>query len=119
MFSVLLQQLTVAPYPSEAGAPVVVQLRSAAGPIAGQPLRLELASGEVTDLGATDAGGQLHTVAPAAGLHRITGSLGEVRIVVPWQVVPVPPRWLYAVVCVPLGLGLLWRNLRRRDPRRA
>lgn len=120
VLSFALQQLSVSPYPSASGEPVVATLRQNGAPMAGVALSLELAGGNAVALTATDAAGEVRFAAPEPGEHFVTAQHGELRIVAPLRVVAVPSRWLPAAACVPLGLLLLWQNLRavrrRRSP---
>src|SRR5262245_45393705 len=117
VLALVLQQLSVAPFPCEAGVEVVACLRAPGGPVAGIPVAAELADGGAQQLGVTDAAGELRFVAPAPGLHTVVVVRDGVRIVALLRVLPVPRRWPYAFVCVPLGLVLLVRNLRARRAR--
>ncbi len=112
ILSLVLQQLAVVPFPCEEGAPAVVVCSTPDGLVVGQTLTVEFASGVHQQLGVTDATGAVRFRAPVAGLHTITTDLGGVRVVTPLRVVPVPSRWLYALICGPLGVVLFWRALR-------
>ena len=113
----MLQQLSIAPFPCDAGAEVVARLCAPGEQVAGLPVAAELEGGGAQQLGVTDAAGELRFVASAPGLHAVVVVRGGVRIVAPLRVLPVPRRWPYALVCVPLGLVLLLRNLRTRRGR--
>ncbi len=112
--SLLLQQITVAPFPCEAGADVVVQASSPAGPLPDLAIAAEWMDGGRLALGRTDAEGRLRFAAGEPGVHRVAASWQGVRIVAPLRVVAAPRRWWYAAVCVPLGLALLAMHLRAR-----
>jgi len=116
VLALVLQQVTVAPFPCDAGAEVVACVHAPGDQVAGLPVAAELEGGGAQQLGVTDAAGELRFVAPAPGLHAVVVVRDGVRIVAPLRVLPAPRRWPYAIVCVPLGFALLWRNLR---PRRA
>jgi hypothetical protein len=118
VFSLVLQQLVVTPYPCTVGEPAVVRAEQPAGPglvrpIAGMSITAELPDGTVRQLGATDIAGEVRFSPAVPGMLHIVAVRAGARWVAPLQVVPVAPRWLYALVCVPLGLVLLVRNLRR------
>jgi hypothetical protein len=113
VLALVLQQLAVEPYPCEVGAGATVRATAPGGPIVGLALSLQTTDGGVRDLGVTDANGELRFVPEREGTLRVSGVHAGVRLVAPLEVVPVPPRWLYALVCVPLGVYLLIRNLRR------
>lgn len=121
-----LQQLAAAPFPAEVGQPVTVRAerleRPAGGgsddgvlrPIASLSITVEMPDGTRAVLGPTDAAGIVHFVPSQAGTHVYSAEVGGVRLVAPHRVVAARARWLPALVCVPLGLALLWQNLRRR-----
>ncbi len=119
VLSFALQQLSVAPYPAASGDPVVATLRQVGAPMAGIALTLELANGSKVALASTDAGGEVRFAAPDPGYHLVTAQHGELRIVAPLRVVATPSRWVPAAACVPLGLLLLWQNLRAARRRRS
>src|SRR5688572_21857232 len=104
VLSLALQQLAVAPYPCEIGGEATVRASAPAGPIAGLAVAVETPDGRVADLGITDAAGELRFQPAQTGMHRVVARHADARLVAPLQVVPVPPRWLYGLLCVPLGL---------------
>lgn len=124
----VLQQLAVAPFPAEVGQSVTVSAerpeRLAAGgldqparqPIAALRITVEQPDGSRVEVGSTDAAGVAHFVPRQVGTHVYSAEVGGVRIVAPHRVVASRPRWLLALVCVPLGLALSWQHLRRRHP---
>ncbi|MGE3353187.1 MAG: hypothetical protein AB7O84_15725 [Planctomycetota bacterium] len=125
LFSLLVQQLTVQPYPCEVGQTAVVAAVAAPAPgaaplpIAGLQLVVERADGSTRPLGSTDAAGRLEFVPEQDGLVHVAGTHGGERWVAPLQVVARPRRWLYAALFVPLGLALLvlhWRAAARGRP---
>src|SRR5262245_37408860 len=101
VLALVLQQLSVAPFPCDAGAEVVARLQAPAGQVAGIEVAAELEGGGAQRLGVTDAAGELRFVAPAPGLHAVVIVRDGVRMVAPLRVLPLPPRWPYALVCVP------------------
>ena len=114
----LCQSLEPSPALAERGAQVVIRARAADGrPLADLPLRLRTPDGAMRDLGRTDARGELSFVAGVAGVLEVSAELqaGGPKLAVPIQVGTPAPRWLWALVCVPLGLGLVWLNLRPRN----
>lgn len=110
----LLQQLAVDPYPARLEQPVTVRASAADGtPIAGLEVQLAGPDGVERSAGTTDAAGRLTVVIEAAGHHRLAATHEGVRLVAPLVVLADRPRWLYALVCVPLGLVILYRLWRR------
>ena len=114
VLSLALQQLSVLPYPCEVGHPAVFAAREAGAAVVGLPIVVEQPDGSVRDAGLTDKDGKVQFVPESAGRHLFVAKKGETRWVAPLQVVAAPRRWLYAAVCTPLGLALLWNSLRRR-----
>jgi hypothetical protein len=130
-----MQQLAVAPFPAEVGQPVVVRAErleppeggpAAAGgrtpaplPLVGLRVLVEQPDGARQDVGVTDAGGAVQFVPVQVGTHVFSAEVDGVRVVAPHRVVPAQPKWLPALVSVPLGLALLWRHLQRRAGRGA
>ena len=133
------QQLSATPFPAEVGEPVTVRLvrnvrnepldqvplardpldrvalrpASHVVPLAGQRIEVELPDGQQRFVGVTDADGALRFVPDQAGAYVWKTAVDGVRLLAPHRVIPARSRWLVAAVCVPLGLLLLWRNLRR------
>lgn len=112
----VLQQLQVSPAPTEVGREVVVTARDAAGAAAVASVEVVLPDGQRRALGATDAGGVLRFTPRAPGLHAFAASLDGVRCVAPVSVAAARSRWLLGLASVPLGLALLYAQLRRRRP---
>lgn len=117
VFSLVLQQLIVAPSPCEVGVPVVVRATDGEKPIAELAVVVEASDGEVGDVGVTDANGEVRYVPQKVDHLHFVVVRDRARWVAPLHVVPAPRRWFYAAVCMPLGLVLLWRALRRSGPR--
>ena len=109
----MLQQLSVSPSPCEVGAPVAVRAAAEGKPIADLAVVVELADGSRIDVGATDLNGEVRFVPQAEGLVHFVATRDRSRWIAPLPVVPAPRRGLYAMVCMPLGIVLLWRALRR------
>lgn len=107
-----LQQLQVSPFPAEVGQPVQVRATAATGPVAGLQVSVQLPDGQLVAVGTTDPAGAVSFVPQQVGLHCYRAELDGVHLLAPHQVVPLRRRWLFALVCVPLGLALLWRALR-------
>jgi hypothetical protein len=114
VLSLALQQFSVAPFPCEVGQTAVFSAEQDGKPIAGLQVVVERPDGSAWDVGATDAAGKVAFVPTSAGQHLCVARRERARWVAPLQVVKKPMRWLYAAVCTPLGLALLWTSLRRR-----
>lgn len=119
------QQLGVSPFPAEVGSRVTVSASrlqkdptgknpATTVPLAGLPIDVELPDHAHRQVGATDAAGEVEFVPTQLGTHVFSTTIDGVRVVAPHRVISPAPRWLPALVCVPLGLALLWRHLRRR-----
>lgn len=110
-----LQQLAVRPYPVTVGEPVTVRATADGQPIAGLAVAVEDPDGHRRELGPTDAHGEVRADVAMPGLHRFDAEHRGVRLVAPLPVLAERRRWLWALVCVPLGAALLWRIWRRPD----
>ena len=69
-------------------------------------------SGESESVLLTGATGEVRYVPKAEGQHVFSTVLDGVRLVTPLEVVGTRARWLYALVCIPVGLALLIAILR-------
>jgi len=120
----LFQHLEPSPYPAEAGTEVAVRVRDGEGrPVAGVVVEWSHEGGEAGKLSATDAEGTVRWTPPGTGSYLYRASLpqpaapdGTLRLVAPHVVVASRPRTWLALAFVPLGLALLWANLRRKPP---
>lgn len=120
----LFQHLEPSPYPAEAGAEVAVRVRDAEGkPVTGVVVEWSRDGGEAGQLAATDAEGTVRWTPPGTGSYLYRASLpqpaapdGTLKLVAPHAVVAPRPRFWLALAFVPLGLALLWANLRRKPP---
>lgn len=120
----LFQHLEPSPYPAEAGGEVAVRVRDGEGrPVAGVVVEWSHEGGEAGKLSATDAEGTVLWTPPGTGSYLYRASLpqpaapeGTLRLVAPHAVVAPRPRTWLALAFVPLGLALLWANLRRKAP---
>ncbi len=110
----LLQQLSVTPFPAEVGQQVTIRVTERAGPAVGVAVEVELPDGGRRALGASGADGRLGFAPTAPGAYVFRAELDGVALVAPHRVVAERRRWLYGLCCVPVGLWLLWRHLRRR-----
>ena len=93
---------------------------AAGGAIAGLPVDVVLPDGSRLSLGVTGPDGVVQLRTSRVGLHELQARLpnGGPLLITGFHVVPAPRRWLYALVCVPLGLVLLFSNLRGLRRRR-
>jgi hypothetical protein len=113
-----VQQLGIAPFPAEVGSTVTITAERARQPLAGEAIAVRAPDGRQVKCGTTDARGVVTFVPDAPGQYVYEMTVGGVRVLAPHRVVPQRRTWLAAFVCVPLGLALLWQNLRRaRGPR--
>ena len=111
-------QMRVDPYRSEVGTEVSVSTERHGKPVAEVEVTVEGPDGAESPVGRSDAEGRVVFVPEQAGQHVFRAEVGGVQFLAPAQVVATRPRWLIALVCVPLGLALLWRNLSRERGRR-
>lgn len=111
-FLCVLQQLVVAPQPAEVDREVVLRLESKAATTQDCLITVEKPSGESESVLLTGAAGEVRYIPRAEGQHVFSTVWEGVRLVTPLAVVGPRPRWLYALVCVPLGLALLIAILR-------
>jgi len=116
------QQLSATPFPAEVGQEVtVLAVRNAERePFAKLAIAVELPGGERRPLGLSDEQGELKFVPEVPGQYVFAADIEGIRVLAPYRVVAARSRWWAALVTVPLGLALLWRNLpwRRWLPRR-
>jgi len=112
-----VQQLSAAPFPAEVGSTVTVRAVRDDQPLRGERIAVVVPDGRRVACGETDGTGVVAFVPEVPGQYVFEMTVGGVRIIAPHRVVPARQRWLAAFVCVPLGLALLWQNLRRRDLR--
>ena len=109
-----VQQLAVEPVPAFVDQAVSVRATSAAAEIVpGLEVTVEFPDGTRRPLGTTDAQGTVNFVAETAGPHVFSATIGGVRCVASVAFRAARKSWMLALVCVPLGLALLWVHLRR------
>lgn len=114
LLALALQQLDVTPFPAEVGAPVVVRATDAAErPLVGLPVTVDCPDGHRVPVGETDAAGEARYQPRLAGSYCYRTEVGATLLLAPHEVIAPRRQWLYAWVCTPLGLALLWRHLRR------
>ena len=115
---VLLPQVHVEPFPAAVGDEVTVTARRNDQPVGGLAIVVELPDGTRRECGATDGGGALRFRPEQPGYHVFHCTLDGTHVLTPLAVVPASRRWPLAFATVPLGLALLWWNLRRARDRR-
>jgi hypothetical protein len=113
-----VQQLGTAPFPAEVGSTVTITAQRAGQPLEGEGIVVRAPDGRQVNCGTTDRAGVVTFVPDAPGQYVYEMTVGGVRVLAPHRVVPERRTWLAAFVCVPLGLALLWRNLRPARGRR-
>ena len=110
-----VQQLGVEPFPAEVGSTVTVRASRDGQPLAGEGIAVRAPDGRQVRCGTTDRDGVVEFVPDLPGQYVYEMTVGGVRVLAPHRVVPERRGWLAAFVCVPLGLALLWGNLRSRN----
>jgi hypothetical protein len=109
-----VQQLAVDPVPAFVDQAVLVRATSAAGKAApGLEVTVEFPDGARRALGATDTQGVVSFTAEAVGPHVFSATIGGVRCVASVAFRAAHKTWMLAIVCLPLGLALLWVHARR------
>ena len=112
----LFQRLDPEPYVCHPGQAVTLRAVAADNrPCPGVLVRVVNPGGTERGLGTTDASGLARFTPAGVGVHELRGQFpgGGPLVLVTYHVVAPPRRWLYAVVLTPLGLVLLWWNVRR------
>lgn len=109
-----MQQLAVDPVPALVGQEVAVRATTLEEkPVGGLAVAVELPDGTTRELGKTDAAGEVAFTADVAGPHVLSATIDGVRCVASVAFGPARKTWWLAIVCVPLGLALLWVHGRR------
>ena len=115
-----MQQLAVDPVPALVGQEVSVRATTVEDkPVGGLVVAVEMPDGTSRELGKTDANGKLAFTAAVPGPHVMSASIDGVRCVASVAFGPARKTWWLAIVCVPLGLALLWVHGRRLFTRSA
>ena len=119
IFTCLLgsQQLSVAPPTVPVGEPATVRVVGESEPAVGVHIVREGPDGERSEVGVSDEHGQLRVTFDEVGRYVLRAEIEGVRCLAPIAVVPERRGWLLAIGSVPLGLALLWWNLRRMSGR--
>lgn len=96
------------------GDPVVVQaIDSAGAPLVGVSVQVVTPTGKVAAL-TSDSGGKIVFTPAEAGRFELRMQvLNGPQVISVYRVVARPRRWIYALVLTPLGLLLIYVNLRR------
>jgi hypothetical protein len=106
-------QLHVDPHRAEVGAEVVVTVLSREQPAVGVVVHAEgVDGGTPAVVGRTDAAGQVRWRPTSAGHRVVRASIAGVDHAATVSVREPRRTWMLAFACVPLGLALLWWNLR-------
>ncbi|MBL8756059.1 MAG: hypothetical protein JNK15_22385 [Planctomycetes bacterium] len=113
MLGPLAQAPRVEPLPATVGHEVRLILPAGSAAVAGVVVEVELPGGQRRPVGTTDAAGAVRYVPEQVGHHLFVAEIAGVRTLVPFHVGGEGTRWLLALGSVPLGLALLWANLRR------
>ena len=94
---------------------LVVRVTGSEGkPLAGVAVEVRTPAGESRGLGRSDSRGEVIYVPDDVGVYEFRARLAAgPLIVVTCHVVARPRRWLHAILWTPLGLLLVWVNLRR------
>ncbi len=107
---------------AEVGQTVRIEVHDGSGGrLAELPVTARGPDAVVLELGRTDDAGGLVFTPGIAGEWTLRAQIGSVELLAPFYAAEPPRRWLYALWCTPIGLYLLWRNLRalRRERRAA
>ena len=109
------QGLELEPTVGHPAEELVVRVTGSEGkPTAGVPVEVRTPSGELRKLGPSDRRGEVIYVPDDVGVYEFRARLTAGPLVVlTLHVVARPQRWLHAVLWTPLGLLLVWANLRR------
>jgi hypothetical protein len=94
---------------------VVTVITDKGAPVPGIVVHARPAGGEDVELASTDQQGAVRFSPPAPGRYEFRAWLPEreLMIIAPYEVLPQRNRWIWALLCIPTGLVLLWLNLRR------
>lgn len=103
--------------PAEVGVPAAVRAVDARGaPLVALQVSVRTPAGELLPIGTTGPDGTVAFAPAAPGDYELRARLPAdgALLITPLRVVLPPRRWLWAIVCTPLGLALLWTHWRRR-----
>lgn len=114
----LLPQLRVETRAPAVGDEVVLRIVHDDRPAQGIAVEVELPDGSRQSVAATDGAGLVRFVPDRPGRHVFTAIVGGTRTLAPFFVAARRRQWPLALATVPLGLALLWWNLRRARDRR-
>jgi len=111
-----VQRIEPSPAIGEMGSETVVTVITDRGtPLPGVVVRARPSGGKDVELGSTDQQGAVRFRPPAPGRYEFRAWLPqrEVMLLALYEVLPQRRTWVWALICVPAGLVLLWLNLRR------
>jgi len=114
--AVVAQHIDVSPWVGEVRSDIVATVWSGQSkPVAGIMVTVRTPAGADVEVGPTGPDGTVRYQPQVAGAHqfRVHPAGRDEAWVTPFEVRPERSRWLWALVCVPLGAALAWLNLRR------
>ena len=113
--SLVCQGLELEPTVGFPAEELVVRVTGPEGrPLAGVSVEVRTPAGGRWELGRSDRRGEVIYVPDEVGVYEFRARLAAgPLIVITCHVVARPRRWLHAVLWTPLGLLLVWANLRR------
>lgn len=114
----LLPQLRVETRAPAVGHEVVLRIVHDDRPAQAIEVEVELPDGSRQSIGRTDGDGLCRFVPDRSGPHVFTAAIDGTRALAPFFVAARRRQWPLALATVPLGLALLWWNLRRARDRR-
>jgi len=109
------QHVDLSPAFAEVGSDITATVwQGPQQPLAGVVVVVLPPQGDAVEVGPTDAAGRARFRPVVPGIHefRVSPDGRDEVWITPYQVRPHRLRWLYALVCLPLGLALLWANVR-------
>ncbi|MFO1077680.1 MAG: hypothetical protein U1E73_08130 [Planctomycetota bacterium] len=118
-FALAVPQVRVEPMRAAVGEAMTVHVERRGEPVAGAAVRVEQPDGSATACAATDARGNAVFAPAVAGRYVFRTAVDGVEMVTVGHAEARLPPWVLASACVPLGLALLWSDLRRRELSRA
>jgi len=111
-----VQVLEPVPAVVQAGDEVTVEVRATDGTaLPGIAVRVQPPAGAPIELGETGAQGAVNFRPEQAGEYLLRAQIPRRQLVLaaPFRALPRPRRWVYILLCMPVGAVLLAWNLRR------